>query len=146
MWNWNLFCGDAAVCCDSAEESSAWRVARRDYAAIFAGPVALQEYVIRALFSKCSGKQSRAEFIGAGAGSAWRRRQRQVREPGSYLLRLRWINVSASDWDKQTRCRSYHPGRTTPSGLLAGRRAVLRTEGWFCLGFVSASPKYPGPW
>jgi hypothetical protein len=89
MWlmrAWNLFCGDAAVCCDGGAESSAWRVARRDYAEIFAGPVALQEYVIRALSSKCSGKQGRAGYIGAGAGSAWRRMQRQVRGPGLYFF------------------------------------------------------------
>src|SRR6266403_187016 len=49
-----------------------------------------------------------------------------------------------SELDRQTRRRSHHPGRTTPLGLLAGRRGALRTEGWFCPGFASESPKYPG--
>ena len=84
--------------------------------------------------------------VPADGDRAWRRRRRQVRESGSYLLVLRWINISSSDLDKQTQCRSYHPGRTTPLGLLAGRRGALRTEGWSCLGFASANPKHPGPW
>ncbi len=33
-------------------------------------------------------------------GGAWRRVQRQVREPRSYSLFLRWINVSSSDPDR----------------------------------------------
>src|SRR5882762_11219170 len=49
-----------------------------------------------------------------------------------------------SELDRQTRRRSHHPGRTTPLGLLAGRRGALQTEGWFCPGFASESPKYPG--
>src|ERR1700674_940604 len=70
------------------------------------------------------------------ARSCWR----AWADPGSA-----WGLRITSALDRQTRRRSHHPGRTTPLGLLAGRRGALRAEGWFCLGFASESPKYPGP-
>src|ERR1700687_584430 len=56
-----------------------------------------------------------------------------------------WGLLITSALDRRIRRQSHHPGRTTPLEPLAGRRAALRTEGWFCLGFASESPKYPGP-
>src|SRR6266850_2731929 len=53
---------------------------------------------VEGIKGRCFGKRRRVRFIGADPGSAWRRVQRQVREPRSYSLFLRWTTLVLLIW------------------------------------------------